>query len=106
AHTLQLETSVKITPFFSITPFYRYYTQTAADYFAAYKVHTATEQFYTSNYDLAKFNSNYYGAGFRLAPPKGVFGKQHLNALEMRYGHYNRSNGLNSDIISLSLKFK
>ena len=85
----RLETPVKITPFFSFTPFYRYYNQTAVDYFAPYKIHTAANQFYTSNYDLVKaFNSNFYGAGIRIAPPKGVFGMQHLNMLELRYGHY------------------
>src|SRR5207342_2358392 len=29
AHTAEIETPIKITPFFSISPFYRYYTQTA-----------------------------------------------------------------------------
>jgi hypothetical protein len=106
AHTLNLEAAVKITPFFSITPFYRYYSQSAVDFFAPYKVHIATDQYYTSNYDLSRFNSNFYGAGFRIIPPKGVFGMQHWNMLELRYGHYTRTNGMKSDIISLNVKFK
>ncbi|MGB3006431.1 MAG: DUF3570 domain-containing protein [Chitinophagaceae bacterium] len=106
AHTIDFETPVKISPFLSITPFYRYYTQSAIDYFAPYKVHTSADQYYSSNYDLSKFNSNFYGAGFRISPPKGVFGIQKLNMLEIRYGHYTRTNGLKSDIISLNLKFK
>jgi len=106
AHTFNLEVPVKVTPFLSISPFYRYYSQTAAKYFAPYQIHTVTDQFYTSNYDVSKFNSNFYGAGFRIAPPKGVFGMQHLNMLELRYGRYTRTTGLNSNIISLNLKFK
>ncbi len=106
AHTIELETPVKITPFISISPFYRYYQQSSVNYFAPYKAHGLADQFYTSNYDLSKFNSNFYGAGFRLTPPKGVFGIQRLNMLELRYGHYSRSNGLSSDIVSLNLKFK
>ena len=106
AHTFELETPVKVTPFFSITPFYRYYNQVAVDYFGPYQTHTAAEQYYTSNYDLSKFNSNFYGAGFRIAPPRGVFGMQHVNMLELRYGHYTKSVGMQSDIISLNLKFK
>jgi Protein of unknown function (DUF3570) len=106
AHTLQIEPSVKINPFFSITPFYRYYTQSTVDYFAAKNVHKTTDEYYTSNYDLSKFNSNFYGAGFRISPPKGVFGLKRLSMLELRYGHYTRTNGLKSDIISLSLKYK
>jgi hypothetical protein len=106
SNTIQLETSVKINPFLSVTPFYRFYQQTAADYFAAFKVHTAADTYYTSNYDLSTFNSSFYGAGIRLSPPKGVFSIQHLNALEIRYGHYQRNIDFNSNIISLHLKFK
>jgi len=106
AHTVNLETPVKITPFLSVIPFYRYYTQTAVDYFAPYGGHKVADQYYTSNYDLSEFSSQYYGAGFKVTPAKGVFGLQRLNALELRYGHYNRTNGLKSDIVSVSLKFK
>jgi hypothetical protein len=106
SHTIDLEAPVKITPFFSITPFYRYYNQTAVDYFKPYHIHKAADQYYTSNYDLSKFSSNFYGAGFRIAPPNGVFGSKHINMLELRYGHYNRSNGLQSNIVTLHLKFK
>jgi Protein of unknown function (DUF3570) len=105
-HTIELETPVKVTPFLSIAPFYRYYTQTAVDYFKGYKLHTAADQYYTSNYDLSAFNSSFYGAGFRISPEKGVFGIQKLNMLELRYGHYSRSNGLTSNIVSMNLKFK
>jgi len=106
AHTVDLETSVKLSPFISVTPFYRYYTQTGVDYFAPYNVHTAADKYYTSNYDLSKFTSNFFGAGFRIVPPNGVFGNEHINMLELRVGHYKRSDGLNSNIVSLNLKFK
>ncbi len=106
SHTVDLESSIKLTPFFSITPFYRFYNQTAVKYYAGYQQHSVADAFYTTNPDLSKFNSNFYGAGFRIAPPKGVLGMSRFNMLELRYGHYNRSNGLNSDIISLNLKFK
>lgn len=106
AHTFNLETSIKFTPFVSVTPFYRYYTQTGVKYFAGYGAHKTTDQYYTSNYDLSKFNSQYFGAGIRLVPPKGVFGMEHLNMLELRYGHYTKNIGMNSDVVSLNLKFK
>lgn len=106
AHTIDLETSVKITPFVSVSPFYRFYMQNAVNYFAPYAQHLPTETYYTSDYDLSKFTSNYFGAGIRLAPPKGVLGVQHFGSIELRYGHYNRSNGLQSDALTLHLKFK
>ncbi len=106
AHTAELETAVKVNSFFSISPFYRFYTQSAVDYFAGYRLHSPTDAYYTSNYDLSKFQSNFYGAGFRIAPPKGVFHMQHVSSMELRYGHYTKNNGMNSDIISLNLGFK
>lgn len=106
AHTVELETSVKVSPFLSITPFYRFYKQTAVDYFKPYKGHTGADPYYTSNYDLSDFSSNFFGAGFRMMPPKGVFGMQRLNMLELRYGHYQKSYSMNANIISLNLKFK
>jgi hypothetical protein len=104
SHTASIEVPVKITPFFSISPFYRYYRQSSVNYFAAYEMHAASEQYYTSNYALAAFSSQSFGAGVRIAPPKGIFGS--LNALEIRYGHYTQTTDLASDIISVNLKFK
>ncbi|MBK0381333.1 DUF3570 domain-containing protein [Pedobacter sp. SD-b] len=106
SETAELETSIKINPFFSISPFYRYYQQTAVRYFAGYGEHDANDEFYTSDNDLSKFHSDYYGAGIRFAPPTGVFGVNRLSMIELRYGHYNRSNGLNSNIVSMNLRFK
>lgn len=104
SHTASLEVPVKITPFFSVSPFYRYYTQTAVKYFAPYAVHTSADQYYTSNYALSAFDSRFFGVGFRFAPPKGIF--KGLSALELRYGHYTQTTDLVSDVISIDLKFK
>jgi hypothetical protein len=105
SHTVSLETPVKITPFFSVSPFYRYYTQTAANYFAPYEQHTAKDVYYTSNYALSGFSSQFFGAGIRLSPPDGIFHSS-LKTLEVRYGHYTQTTDLVSDVISLSLSFK
>jgi hypothetical protein len=106
AHTVSLEVPVKINPFLSIAPIYRYYTQSAADHFAPYGEHAPSEQYYTSDYDLSTFNSNFLGLNVRIAPEKGVFGIRHFSMLELRYGHYMRSDGLHSDIITLNAKYK
>ncbi|MEP6513845.1 MAG: DUF3570 domain-containing protein, partial [Parafilimonas sp.] len=106
AHTIELEAPIKITPFFSVSPFYRFYTQNAVDYFAPYSEHKISEIYFTSDYDLSKFTSHFLGAGIRMAPPKGVFNIKQWNSLELRYGHYIRSTGLHSNILSLHVKFK
>ncbi len=106
AHTLNLEIPVKISPAFSVSPFYRYYTQTETKYFKAYGLHSAADQYYTSNFDLSGFDSNFLGAGFKLTPIKGVFGIRSFHTVEMRYGHYTKTTQMVSDIFSLNLKFK
>jgi hypothetical protein len=105
SNTFNLEVPVKLTPFLSVSPFYRFYAQTAAKYFAPYKVHSETDTYFTSNYALASFNSSLIGAGFRIAPPKGVFINS-LRTLEIRYAHYMQTTDLNANIISFNLTFK
>jgi hypothetical protein len=105
AHTIDNEIAYKITPFFSVAPFYRYYTQNAIRYFAPYKENAPTDLYYSSDYDLSDFHSNFFGTGFRIVPPKGIFGDPHWNMIELRYGHYKRSDGFHADVISMNLKF-
>lgn len=106
SNTFNLELPVKISPFFSVSPFYRFYNQTAIDYFKPFQEHTQQNKFYTSNYDLSKFSSNFIGTGIRLTPPKGIFAFRYFNSVEIRYGHYSKSNGMAANIISVHLQFK
>lgn len=105
AHMASMELPIKITPFFSVAPFYRYYTQTAAKYFAPYATHTKNENYYTSNYSYAAFNSSYYGMGIHIAPPAGIW-KSAISAIDIRYGHYTQTTELNADVISFNFQFK
>lgn len=106
AHTLNMEASIKAGPFVSFIPFCRYYTQNGVSYFAPYKSHLDTDAYYTSDYDLSKFTSNQYGMGVRIVPLNGVMGVQAFNSLELRYSHYDRSNGLSANIVTAALSFK
>ncbi len=106
AHTISLEVPVKINPYLSASPFYRYYTQTAADYFAPINQHITTDNYFTSDYDLSAFSSNFVGLNVRYLPEKGVLGIRQWKMAELRYGHYIRSNGLTSDVFTLNVQFK
>lgn len=106
AHTAELEVPVKITPFLSVSPFVRYYDQQGVKYFRKYQQHSLGQTFYTSDYDLSTLTSTMVGLGVRYAPPGGLLGISKFNALELRYGHYERSTGLTSDIITILAKFK
>lgn len=106
SHTVSFEAPFKITPFVSLSPFYRYYIQTAAKFFAPYGVHTTNDQYYSSDYNYAPFSSNYEGINLRLAPTNGVFGSKGFSALELRYGHYRQTTGLLANSLTLNLTFK
>lgn len=106
AHTFDLEVPLKLTSFISVSPFYRFYSQTESKYFDGFERHTAADEFYTSNYDLSQFTANFFGAGIKLTPVNGVFGIKHFNTLEIRYGHYDKSNTMSANIISINLKYK
>ena len=106
AHTANVEATIKLTPFISISPFYRFHKQTAIDFFAPYGQHVKTEEFYSSDFDLSQLESNSGGMGFRAVSPDGILGITRLNTIEIRFDHYNRSTGLVSNIISLHAKFK
>ncbi|MBC6699384.1 DUF3570 domain-containing protein [Hymenobacter puniceus] len=113
AHTFELEAPVKVTPFFVLYPFYRYHTQTAADYFAPYLAHSITDEYYTSDYDLADFSANKVGLGLRYSPVYGIsrfktpFGGRvaKFKALDLRYAYYRQSTGLTASLISADLSF-
>jgi len=107
AHTAEIELPVKITRAFAVIPTYRYYTQTEADYFSGYNTHLSTQEFYTSDYDLSKFNSNQYGVGLRYTDifTKLKIFKLGLKSIDLKYSSYNRSDGLKASIVSGGFKF-
>lgn len=101
AHTFDLETLVKITPAFTLSPFGRFYTQTAATYFKPYRAHALPDTYYTSDYDLSEFQSLKIGLGMRYAPFKKIWKRVDFNALELRYAFYKRTDGLAAHIVTL-----
>ena len=107
SHTAEIELPIKIADKFTLYPSYRYYTQTAADYFGSYEQLLSTQQFYTSDYDLSDFDANQYGVGIKYTDifTKLHVGRLHLKNAELKYNRYDRSSGLSSNIISLGFKY-
>ncbi len=107
SYTVSLEIPIKITDKFTLYPSYRFYNQTAADYFAPYNQHLSTNSFYTSDYDLSKYSANQYGFGVSYTD---IFSKLHLwklglKTIDLKYHKYDRDSGLSANIISGGLKF-
>lgn len=96
AHSISLETPFRLSHTWAIIPFVRYHDQHKADYFAPYKQHLSSSEFYTSDYDLSSFTSTMSGVGLRYYPLQGVinlFGGV-MKRIDLRAGFYNRSDGL------------
>ncbi|WP_298366312.1 DUF3570 domain-containing protein [uncultured Lutibacter sp.] len=107
SHTASLEVPIKLSDKFTIYPSYRYYNQTAADYFAPYEELVSTNEFYTSDYDLSEFNSNQYSLGISYTDifTKRRIWKLGLKSVDLKYSNYERNTGLSSSIVSLGFKF-
>ncbi len=113
AHTFNLEAPIKVNPWLTISPSFRYNTQAAADYFAPFEKHTSSEIFYTSDYDLSGLTSQKIGLGFRIAPLYGLGRMKfpmkkvfQFKTLDLRTAYYKRSTGLTAFIVSLGLNFE
>lgn len=106
AHTVNLEASIRLSPFVAISPFYRFHTQNGISYFAPYQQNAVSSEFHTSDYDLSTLQTHFVGAGFKFMPMNGVMNWKHFNALEIRLGHYLRSTGLVANSVTLAAKFK
>lgn len=108
AHTLQLETAIKVSPFFTITPLLRLFTQSGSFYFKPYKEHLSLERYYSSDYDLSAIKSLETGFEIRHVPMGKKPGRSALssNELGIRYAFYKRSDGLYAHIITLLIDLR
>lgn len=107
SHTASVEIPIKITDKFTLYPSYRFYNQTAADYFKTFETALSTNEFYTSDYDLSEYSANQYGFGFSYTD---IFTKAHiwlfgLKSIDLKYYKYDRDTTFSSSIITAGFKF-
>lgn len=100
---IEHETAFKLNAFHVLRPGIRFHTQTAARYFAPYRHHSPADEFYTSDYDLSSFQSYRAGLSWRYAINRHLLKHTDLNALELGYAFYRRSDGLQAHIFHFSL---
>jgi hypothetical protein len=107
SHTVSVEVPIKLGDKFTVYPSYRFYNQTASDYFYANNEALSTDEFYTSDFDLSEYDANQFGFGvtytdiftkFRVA---GVG----LKSIDLKFNTYKRNTGLQSSIISAGFTF-
>ena len=107
SHTASIELPIKISTRFTIYPSYRYYQQTAADYFYAYETALSTDVFYTSDYDLSEYNANQFGLGVSYTDifTSARLWKFGLKSIDLNYFKYDRDTTFSSGIITAGFKF-
>lgn len=107
SHTASIEIPIKISNKFTVYPSYRFYNQTAADYFAPYEQHLSTEKYYTSDYDLSEFTANQYGFGVSYTDVFTSFRlwRFGLKSVDLNFHQYERDSGLKASIITAGFKF-
>jgi hypothetical protein len=105
--TAEIELPISLGLNWAVFPSFRHYSQTAANYFYPKEMALSTDEYYTSDYDLSAFNSQQWGVGIRYKDILGQYAlwKVGLKSVELRYIHYNRSNGLSFDQTALGLNF-
>jgi len=107
SHTASIEIPLKLIDKFTFYPSYRFYNQTAADYFAPYETHSILEEFYTSDYDLSEYSSNQYGFGIKYTD---IFTEKHiwrfgLKNIDLNYYRYTRNSGFTANLVVVGAKF-
>ncbi len=107
SHTASVEMPVKISDKFTLYPSYRYYNQTAAEYFNPYEQALSTDEFYTSDYDLSEYSANQFGFG---ASYTDIFMSKRiwrfgLKSIDLKFYQYNRNTTFRSSIITAGFKF-
>lgn len=107
SHTASVEVPIKLSDKFTVYPSYRYYQQTAADYFFGYEEALSTDTFYTSDYDLSKYSANQFGMGVSYTD---IFTKLHiwklgLKSIDLKFYKYDRDTTFSSSIVTAGFKF-
>ncbi len=107
SHTASIEVPIKISDKFTLYPSYRFYNQTAADYFRPYEGALSTDEFYTSDYDLSEYSANQFGFGVSYTD---IFAKAHLwkfglKSIDLKFYQYDRDTTFSSSIITAGFKF-
>ncbi len=107
SHTASLEIPIKISQKFTLFPSYRYYMQTAADYFAPFESHLSTDEFYTSDYDISEYTANQYGFGVSYTDLLNSFNVWNLGlkSIDLKYNKYDRNSNFSASIVTGGIKF-
>jgi len=107
SQTASIEIPIKAFNRITLYPSYRYYFQTAADYFLPYDQHLSTDAYYTSDYDLSEYTASQFSFGISYTDifTKCHIGKYGVKNINLKISYYERDSGLNGMLIAGGVKF-
>lgn len=106
--TGDIELGWDVSPAFTLMPGFRYYDQQGSTYFAPFATALPTQEFITSDIDLATLSMTKVGLGIRYAPivglARGKLGRIGLDwrQVTLRAAYYDRNPGLTAYSFTLS----
>lgn len=103
--SVENETAIKCNSVLTITPNFRIYNQKGSRYFAPYRQHIQSEEFYTSDYDLSNFWTFKPGLGISYFPGKSIGKHMYWQELKLRYSFLYRTNQLHAHMVSMVCNF-
>ena len=109
SHTVSIELPIKIMMGqFTFYPSYRFYNQSAIEYFAPYNQHQSTSEFYTSDYDLSKYHAHQlgFGIGYNNIYGTAKIWKLELKGVDIKFYKYDRNSSFRSYLVTAGLKFR
>jgi len=109
--SLEAELAYQVSGAWTLIPFARYYEQQSARYYRGIGLHSPTQEFYTSDVDLAELNTAKLGLGIRYAPLFGLgrtkVGQRGLEwkQVSLRGAYYTRNLDLTAYSITIATSF-
>tara|TARA_B110000902_G_scaffold264440_1_gene345942 strand:- start:145 stop:1488 length:1344 start_codon:yes stop_codon:yes gene_type:complete len=106
SHTTSVEIPVKVSDYFTLYPSYRFYNQTASDYFNPYNESLSTDEYYTSDYDVSGYSSNQFGFGLSYTDifTQARIWKFGLKSIDVKFYQYDRNSSFTSSIVTAGIK--
>ena len=106
SHTASIELPIKVSDNFTLYPSYRFYNQTASDYFKPYSKALSTDEYYTSDYDVSEYFANQFGFGVSYTDifTSARIWKFGLKSIDLKFYQYDRNSNFTSSIVTAGIK--
>ena len=101
--SIENETALKLSPFFTLKPGIRIYAQSKSNYFKPYFQHNPNSSYFTSDYDLSEMQTYRLSFGARYLIKEKPYRFLAVKSIELSYGFYKRSDGLYAHIFSFKI---